>query len=73
MAVTIAAATGTKQYTVLRPIFVGGARVEVGESVELNIAQAAALVSAGKIGPFVEKAKTKSKPAESKTADVPAA
>lgn len=49
----------TAQYTVLRPICMDGARVDVGATVELNPNQYAELAAAGKVGPLVVKAKPK--------------
>lgn len=53
MALTTAQPTGTKPYTVLRAICMAGERVEVGETVELTIAQGTELASAGKVTPYV--------------------
>ena len=55
MALTTANPTGTKPYTVLRPICMAGERVEVGDTVDLTITQYTELASAGKVGPLADK------------------
>lgn len=46
---------GTATYTVLRPIFMHGQRVEVGDPVVMTPLQYAEANTAGKVGPFVAK------------------
>lgn len=45
----------TATYTVLRAIFLGGKRIEVGDPVDLTPLQYAEAHNAGKVGPFVAK------------------
>ena len=52
-------AQGTAHYTVLRAIYMHGARVEVGASVELTPSQYAELKAANKVGPLVAAAPAK--------------
>lgn len=52
--VTVTQATGPRPCAVLRPICIDGKRVEVGERVDLTVAQAAELTHAGKVAPWVE-------------------
>ena len=49
------AAPATAKYTVLRAIFMGGERVEVGDTVDMTPVQYAEAASAGKVGPLVAK------------------
>jgi hypothetical protein len=53
----------TAKYTVLRAIFMGGERVEVGATVEMTPQQYAEAAAAGKVGPLVEKPKAEKKEA----------
>lgn len=68
MALTTVTPTGTKSYTVLRPICMNGDRIEAGASVELSITQYTELAAAGKVGPLAAKpeAKPEEKPAKAK-------
>jgi hypothetical protein len=54
----------TQPHTVLRPIFMAGLRVEVGEVVQLNRQQARELANAGKVSvqPAADMAPPKARP-----------
>lgn len=58
----------TAQYTVLRPICMGGERVEPGDTVVLTQGQYAELKAANKVGPHVPKAPKAEPKAEAKEA-----
>lgn len=65
----------TATYTVLRPIFMGGVRQEVGDAVQLTALQYAELKNAGKVGPHTPKpaaAAAKAPKAAAKAAAAPA-
>jgi len=67
MALTTIQPTGTKPYTVLRAICMAGERVEVDETVELTLTQGSELAAAGKVAPYVAKAKPAKTPPQEPT------